>query len=164
MTDALLHVFRFRVDFYADYVDVGDPQGYIPVCSGQFSECSGIEATMEPKAIREGGHNYGDRQRAGRVTFGTVILKRGVTSAQHLWKWFDLVAGGKTAIRLHARLVHLAMGQDPTSGSGVLEWQMLNALPTKFRAATYDANAREVGVEELHFVHEGLSMQRGGAS
>ena len=164
MNGSPLHVFRFRIDFYADYVDVGDPEGFIPVCSGQFSECSGIEATMEPKAIREGGRNYGDHQRAGRVTFGTVILKRGVTPSQHLWKWFNLVAGGKSAIRLHARLVHLGMGQDPASRSGVLEWQMRNALPTKFRAATYDATAREVGVEELHFVHEGLQLQQGAAS
>jgi hypothetical protein len=41
---------------------------------------------------------------------------------------------------------------------------MRNALPTKFRAATYDATAREVGVEELHFVHEGLALQQGAAA
>ena len=92
------------------------------------------------------------------------MLKRGITPTQHLWKWFDLVANGKTAIRMHARLVQLAMGADPASRSGVLEWHMQNALPTKFRAATYDASAREVGVEELHFVHEGLTLQVGDAA
>lgn len=161
--DDLLQPFRFRVEFFepsAAGFAAGEPQ---PLCGGAFSEVSGLEATMEPKAIKEGGRNYGDRQRAGRVTFATVILKRGVTPVQHLWRWFELVAGGRYAIRLDARLVHLGPGEDPETGRGALEWRMANALPVKFRAATMNAaSANEVAVEELHFVHEGLSLVQPG--
>jgi phage tail-like protein len=88
-----------------------------------------------------------------------VILKRGVTPTQHLWRWFELVAGGRYAIRLDARLVHLGPGEDPETCRGALEWRMANALPVKFRAATMTAaSANEVAVEELHFVHEGLAL------
>lgn len=164
MTDPL-HVFRFRLDFFQDGVDRATPgEGSLPLCGGSFSECSGLEATMEPKVIREGGRNYGDHQRAGYVTFATVVLKRGITSNRHLWRWFDMVAGGRTAPRLTARLVHIAADEDPGTGSGVLTWEMRNAMPVKFKAATYSATAAVVGVEELHFVHEGLRLVGGGGA
>ena len=71
-----LHVFRFRVDFYVSS-DQSKSQGErMPICSGSFSECNGIEANMQPKSINEGGRNYGQLHRIGRTTFGTVILKR----------------------------------------------------------------------------------------
>ena len=166
MSDPLLHVFRFRVDFFADNVEGEVDGSAVALCGGRFSECSGLEATMEPKVIRAGGHNYGDHQRAGPVTFATVILKRGVTPTQHLWRWFDLVASGGTAVRLKAQVVHVGQGEeDPERSQGVMTWEMRNALPTKFKAATFDSEATEIGVEEMHFVHEGLRLvtpDRGG--
>jgi phage tail-like protein len=59
---------------------------------GGFQEISGLEAMMEHKVIKEGGRNYGTVMRAGPVTFGTVILKRGVISG-HLWRWWAMFAG-----------------------------------------------------------------------
>jgi hypothetical protein len=70
-----LHAFHFQVDFDEDSL-AGRGGGSIPLCSGAFSECTGLEATMEPKVIKEGGRNYGPAQRAGTVTFATVVLKR----------------------------------------------------------------------------------------
>src|SRR4051794_9993150 len=85
-----LPIFRFQVDF----TEVNDTKKENPglrICEGAFSECTGLEATMEPMVIREGGQNFGAAQRTGRVTFGTVILKRGMTTTRHLWNWFNLV-------------------------------------------------------------------------
>ncbi|MGB8818838.1 MAG: phage tail protein [Rhizobiaceae bacterium] len=132
----------------------------VPICGGAFSEVSGLEATMEPKAIREGGRYNGEVQRAGQITYATVILKRGLTPTSHLWNWFKLLANGHTAVRMRAELVQLR----PTASGGrevALRWVMQNALPTKFKAATYTSTAAEVGIEELHFVHEGLTMRSG---
>lgn len=154
----LLPTFRFRVEF----VDAGAGGEAAPLCAGAFSECSGLEATMEPFAIREGGWNGAQRQRAGRVSHATVVLKRGVTATAHLWRWFELVGGGAYALRLHARVVHLAPGEDPETGAGALVWRMANALPVKFKAADFSAQGDAVAIEELHFVHEGLSLQQPG--
>ena len=49
-----LHVFRFQVDFDTDPIG-GGAASAVPLCSGAFSECTGLEATMEPKVIKEGG-------------------------------------------------------------------------------------------------------------
>ena len=157
-----LPVFNFRVDFHRVTRRGTADQAVTPICSGRFSEVSGLEATMEPKTIREGGRNHGELQRAGLVKFSTVILKRGLTTAPDLWTWFDLVARGKTAVRMEARVIQLA--QD--GATPVLTWTMANALPVKFKAAAYIAASSEVGVEELHFVHEDLKLEiaRGGGS
>jgi phage tail-like protein len=155
--DVLLQPFRFRVDFFEPARGANDG-ARLPLCAAAFSEASGLEATMEPKTVREGGRNVGERQLPGRVTFQPVVLKRGVTTTQHLWRWFELVAGRRYAIRLDARLVMLGAGEDPLSSPGQLEWRMQDCLPTRFRAPTFQARDHEVAVEELHFVHQGLSL------
>jgi hypothetical protein len=42
--------------------------------------------------------------------------------------------------------------QDPIMG-----WQLDQAMPVKFKFADLNGKGTEVGIEELHFVHEGLS-------
>ena len=147
-----LHAFHFQVDFDEDSL-AGRGGGSIPLCSGAFSECTGLEATMEPKVIKEGGRNYGPAQRAGTVTFATVVLKRGVTPTRHLWQWFELLTRqGGYAHRL-AATVTLYNG----AGEGVLAWKLEKALPVKFKAGDLSAKGSDVVVEELHLVHEGLT-------
>lgn len=151
---APLHVFRFQVDFSEDSIfDGGGSGSEVELCSGAFSECTGLEATMEPKVIAEGGRNYGSAQRVGPVTFATVVLKRGMTSTRHLWQWFELVSGGAYAHRLSATITMYDI-----AGVGVLQYKLAKALPVKFKAADLDAQGGEVGIEELHIAHEGLSI------
>ena len=39
-------------------------------------------------------------------------------------------------------------------------YKMSKALPIKFKAADLNAKGSEVGIEELHFVHEGLELEQ----
>ncbi len=157
--DHLLPVFRFRVDFYASPSESDSGGEPVPLCSGRFAECSGLEATMEPKAIKEGGRNYGPVQRAGRVFFGTVVLRRGVTTTRDLWRWFELVARGGYAYRLDMVVSMLSMGSDSNGNDPALRWRLRRALPVKFKTADLNARSSEIGVEELHVVHEGLELE-----
>lgn len=152
---APLHVFRFHVRFARDGLMPGgkDP---VPLCSGAFAECSGLEASMEPKQIRGGGANFGAAQRVGPVSFSTVVLKRGMTSTRDLWTWFSLVSAQAHAVRLSVEVEV----QD-SAGRAVLTWRLARALPTRFKAADLNARGSEIGVEELHLVHEGLSLVGG---
>lgn len=155
---APLQVFRFGVTFKRDSITGTGTGTEVTLCSGAFAECTGLEATMEPKVIKVGGRNYGPAQRAGQVTFATVILKRGMTTTRDLWKWFQLVAGGAYAYRLSAEI---AM-QNP-NGSPVLTWGLARAMPVKFKAADLNARGTEIGIEELHLAHEGLSLIASGS-
>jgi phage tail-like protein len=154
-TLAPLHVFRFQVDFTEDRLPPGGggQAQQVPICSGAFSDCTGLEATMEPKVIKEGGRNFGPAQRAGPVTFATVILKRGMTTTRDLWNWFEQVTGGKYAYRLAATITMFDV-----SGTAVLAWKLEKALPIKFKSADLNAKGTEVGIEELHLAHEGLTL------
>jgi phage tail-like protein len=158
------HVFRFQVDFEMDPIPPPPDRSSsptpstgsttpVPLCSGAFSECTGLEATMEVKVIKEGGRNYGVIQRSGPVSFATVILKRGMTTTRDLYNWFELVGNGAYAYRLAATVTMF----DP-SGKGVLSWKLEKAIPVKFKAAELNAKSTEVGVEELQLAHEGLVM------
>jgi len=155
--------YLFDVRFQGD-------QGAAELCAGQFSEVSGLEATMEPKVIREGGHYNGEFQRVGQVTYATVILKRGMTGSNHLWAWFDLLAGGKSSYRLTAVVTqfhYIKTAEGPPMAfekKPMMTWTLNGAMPTKFKAATMNAQGTDVGVEELHFVHEGMAFGMGGAA
>lgn len=148
-----LHVFNFQVDFNEDPLGDGG-RAPVTLCSAAFSECTGLEATMEPKVIKEGGRNYGANQRAGQVAFSTVILKRGMTTTRHLWRWFELVTRkGGYAYRLAAIIT--IYNQE---GKAILTWQLEKAMPIKFKSADLNAKGTEVGIEELHLAHEGLTL------
>ncbi|MGD9870314.1 MAG: phage tail protein [Thauera sp.] len=153
---APLGVFRFHVSFRRQALG-GATGAEVPLCQGAFAECSGLEATMEPKVIKVGGANYGAVQRAGPVSFATVVLKRGMTQGgqQALWDWFATVAGGAYAYRMEVE-IEMRNGRD----EAVLRWALRRALPIKFKAADLNARGTEVGIEELHLAHEGLVLVR----
>jgi len=149
-----LGVFNFHVAFRRDAVDgqAGGGAGEeATLCQGAFSEVTGLEATMEPRSIREGGRNWGQLQRPGAVNFATVVLKRGITRSRDLWWWFQLVGQGGYASRLRAEIEL----RDST-GARVMGWTLARAMPVKFKASDLNARGADVGIEELHIVHEGL--------
>jgi phage tail-like protein len=157
-TEYPLELFRFHVEFERVSLTSGSSIGSVDLCKGAFSEMSGLEATMEPKVIRAGGWNYGSRQRTGPVTFGTVILKRGITSSRDLWKWFSQVnEKGRYAFRLNVTIRMAKPGED-FPGSA-LTIRLLRALPVKFKCADLNARGTEVSIEELHLAHEGITME-----
>ncbi len=166
MSDPLypIPLFRFHVEFRREQ------DNDITLAHGAFSDCSGLEATMEPKVIKAGGANYGAFQRAGRVTFATVVLKRGITTSRDLWKWFSHVnERGKYAFRLDVKItvfgdVDIAPPPgEPTdnpqpSTEPRLTIRLFRAMPIKFKSGDLSAKATEVGIEELHLAHEGLTF------
>ncbi|AGA33800.1 hypothetical protein TVNIR_2144 [Thioalkalivibrio nitratireducens DSM 14787] len=158
--------FRFRVSLYN-----GDRSELL--CGGQFSEVTGLEVTMEPKLIAEGGRNWGAFQRAGQTRFAPVVLKRGVTSIDDLWKWFDITTrGANYGYRLEGEIEVLGHPSVTVDGTGdvtsvqdhpVLVWKLAQVLATRFKGPDLSATASQAAIEELHLVHEGLTLVRPAA-
>ena len=105
-----LHVFKFEVDFFTDSLSDDGSHEQFPVCSGAFAECTGLEATMEPKVVKEGGRNYGAAQRAGYTTFATVVLKRGISTNQNMYQIFNSVSTGTFAPRMQVNHQRIRCG------------------------------------------------------
>jgi phage tail-like protein len=145
--------FNFRVE-----VQVGGIDGQL--ANASFSECDGLEMSMEPKTIREGGRNAGPVHMAGPVSYGQLTLKRGMTASVDLWKWFERVnARGNGGLRGTAEVVMLAAD----GSTEQLRFRVGGCLPTKLKGAGLNAKDGLIAVEEMTVVYESLELLSGGA-
>lgn len=125
------------------------------LCSAAFAECDGLELNQEVKTIREGGNNGVQVRLAGAVTYGTLTLKRGLTSSFDLWDWFEQSLGDPS-VRADAAVVLFAR-------DGVTEharWVLHDCLPLKLKAPPLNAKDGVVAVEELQVAYQSLKLQR----
>lgn len=163
--------FRFRVSLYN-----GDGD---QVCSAAFSELAGIEMTMEPRVIAEGGQNWGEHQRVGPTRFSPVVLKRGLTENHKVWSWWQAITRGgqygqraRAVIELMDRAIpkeendagssEEAKGEDK-SGSGsepvIATWNLTGVMPTRFKGPDLSSTASQVAIEELTLVYEDITLE-----
>ena len=156
--------FRFRVSLFSE------DRGQL-LCGGQFSEASGFEITMEPKAINEGGRNWGELQRSGPAKFSPIVLRRGVTTVNDLWAWFDITTRkANYGYRLAGEIEVLGNptttvtkgqhGVQSVKENIIMKWKLSGVLPIKFKGPDLSSTADQVAIEELHLVHEGLELER----
>jgi phage tail-like protein len=158
-TESPLTLFNFKVEF--EMVKLGQAASVSSpdICGGSFSDCTGLEATMEPKVVKAGGSNYGAYQRVGPVTFATVVLKRGVTTNRDLWKTFSTVSErGGFAMRFNVAITALTRALTPLYTA-----RLTRALPIKLKCGDFNARGTEITIEELHLAHEGLSLDWEGS-
>jgi phage tail-like protein len=129
------------------------------ICEAEFAECEGLEMTLEPKTIREGGRNSGPVHMAGPVSYGQLTLKRGMTTNTDLWKWFELVAlSGQAGIRANAEIVLKSSDHTTTQASFTLQ----GCMPVKLRAPGLNAAQGVVAMEEMQLVYESLTINMPG--
>lgn len=145
-----LNVFRFAVTFAENPLQKGSTSS-IDLCEGAFSEVTGLEASIEPFTIKEGGRNGNAIHRVGRVSHATVVLKRGMTTRRDLWSWFSGITGGSYTHRLDVTITL----QD-VNGTPLMRWALDRALPVRLKLADLNATRNDVGIEEIHLAHEGL--------
>jgi phage tail-like protein len=125
-----------------------------------FSECDGLELTMESKTIREGGRNSGPVHLAGPVAYGQLTLKRGMTAGTDLWRWFERAAGpGGGGVRGTAEIVSLASD----AATEQFRIRLGGCLPVKLKASPFNAKDGQIAVEEMQVAYESLEMFSGGA-
>ena len=144
--------FRFEVNLYWEDT---------LLCSGRFSEVSGIEFTMEPRAISEGGRNWGELQRVGQTKFSPVVLKRGMTDINHLWAWFESVNRGANYYSPVSGEITVMGSELDADGqpTPIMTWSLTGVLPTRFKGADLSSTASQVAIEEITLVHEGMTLE-----
>jgi len=146
--------FRFQVTLF----ESGQVSNQL--CQGSFSEISGLEMSMTPKTYHEGGRNWGEVQLAGLTTFPPVVLRRGITTIEDLWSWFDITTRGANYGLRYNGVIDIFHPARSLADAPILRWHLTNALPTKFKGPDLSGTASQIAVEELHLVHEGLRLER----
>ena len=117
----------------------------MPLCSAAFAECTGIEATLETRTLREGGNNAVQFVLPAQMSYGQVSLKRGMTETLDLWRWFQMVAqqGRHTA---RAQVQVKVCNADDTPG---VTFVLFDCLPVKIKAPTLAARDGGIAIEEM---------------
>ena len=125
------------------------------LCHAAFSECDGLEMTMDVKTIREGGNNGQQIRLTGAYNYGQVTLKRGMTANFDLWDWVnDTLAN--PGLRADAEVVYLTEDGKTARASFVLS----RCLPTKLKAPPLNAKDGMVAIEELQLTYESLTLKK----
>jgi phage tail-like protein len=125
------------------------------VALGGFSECTGLEGTVESEEYREGGRNDGPLRFPTRATWTPVVLKRGVVATTALWDWHQDFVNGRGK-RRDGVIVLLSDLRVPAR-----IWCFRRGMPSKYSAPALDAGRSAVAVETLEIVHEGLFTMPG---
>src|SRR5215467_11081253 len=80
--------YNFLISFVdSSSVLVAELTGIGTTVAAGFSECSGLEMTMQPEEYREGGRNDSVLKFPNRITWSNIILKRGIVADTGLWDW-----------------------------------------------------------------------------
>ena len=115
-----------------------------------FSEVSGLQAEIEIEDYREGGVNDHEHRLPGKTKYPNLVLKRGLTDSQVLWKWHCDTVEGKIK-RKSGRIILF-----DASGNETWRWTFEDALPVKWEGPTLKADDSTTAVETLELVHNGI--------
>ena len=126
-----------------------------PLCNMEFSDLDGLEMTMEPKTVREGGNNTQQVNLVGPVSYSNITLKRGMTSNLDLWKWFA-AASGNTARSTRASGVVLMRD---SSGQNRARFILSGCLPIKIKAPTLTAKDGDIAIEEMQLAITSFTVE-----
>ena len=69
------------------------------ITEGHFTECSGFDVQVHPIRYREGGDHEVVHAIPGRVEYGDVTLKYGLTESRQIWDWFVGAVQGRVSAR-----------------------------------------------------------------
>jgi phage tail-like protein len=130
--------FRFRVEI--DGIIVGG-----------FSEVAGIQRETQVEEVREGGVNDHVHKLPKETKSPNLVLKRGFTDADALWRWHgDVVAG-----RIERRTVHVILID--AEGNDAWRWSFENAFPVKWGGVDLKADSNAVAFESIELAHTGFT-------
>jgi phage tail-like protein len=123
--------------------------------TGYFTEVSGIgseNAVATHKVVTEAAKEV-VLQVPGRIEWGEITLKRGLTKDFQFWDWRELVITGDIATA--RRPVTIEMFD--RNYNSIVTWNIVNAWPSKLSGPSIASDSNDFSIEELTIVHEGLT-------
>jgi phage tail-like protein len=125
---------------------------------GSFSECTGLDVSMDPIEYRNGSEDFTPRKIPGLKKFPNIVLKRGIIGDLSFWNW--ILEGMNGAVhRTEGAIILIDEAKNE-----VMRWHFKRGWPTKFTGPALNAKTNEIAMETLEIAHEGLSIdgQAGG--
>jgi len=121
------------------------------VVAGYFTEISGLGSeneVIEHKVVEGGKQKV--QKIPGRLKWGDITLKRGITAMMDIWEWRKQVEDGMVdGARTNGSIIMLDQELTP-----IAQWDFENAWPSKVSGPQVQSDSNNYGVEELTIVHE----------
>lgn len=122
------------------------------VVSGYFTEVSGIGSESEiaeQKVVSEKGVEVVLKV-PGRLKWGDITLKRGITTNMDIWTWRKMVEDGDVeGARKNGTITMFDQKLQAAA-----KWTFKNAWPQKVTGPTPKSDGNDIAMEELIIVHE----------
>src|SRR5262245_37443623 len=101
-----------------------------------FSEVTGLEVETDVEKFRAGGCNEFEQQLAGPTKYpARLVLKKGITDNDYLWKWHQRVTQGKIERKPLSILLF------DSAGNEKWRWNFQSALPVKWTGPQFRAGS-----------------------
>lgn len=132
------------------YVEIGSD---LKAC---FSECSGINVTIDKETYFEGGVNNEQRIFLKQAKFNDVTLKRGMTNDYSFWQWISQVLDSQSTPKKRLNITILVFNQ---AGETMQSWTLNGAIPVGWKTPNLQASSNTVAIEELTLAYESINIQ-----
>lgn len=116
----------------------------------QVSEVSGLQVETETEPYEEGGVNDYVHQLPKRTKYQHIILKRGITDVDDMWKWYQEVVSGKFK-RKNGSIILM-----DSSGAEKWLWNFSDAYPVKWTGPDFKADTTTIAFETIELAHNGI--------
>jgi phage tail-like protein len=129
--------FRFRLEIQSIVV-------------AEFSEVSGIQTETEVEPYEEGGVNDFVHQLPKRTKYQNLVLKRGITDIEEMWKWRQEVVSGIFERKTVTVILLDEIGRD------AWRWEFEAAFPVKWTGPDFKADNNAIAFETIELAHHGI--------
>ncbi len=137
-----------RMDPYEGFNFFVEIQGLI---IGGFTEVSGLSVETGVEDYREGGLNDRVHKIPGPGSYPqNLVLKRGITAIESLWKWHQDVMKGNIK-RKNGTIYVLDNRRIP-----YVWWDFEKAYPIKWSGPDFRSDSPSIAVESVELVHQGI--------
>jgi len=118
--------------------------------AGGFSEITGLQVETEVEEIKEGGVNDYTHKLPKGTKHPNIVLKRGITDSDILWKWHQDIVNGIIERKSGAILLL------DFEGNREIRWNFYEAYPVKWIGPNLNSKESNVSIETLELAHNGI--------
>jgi phage tail-like protein len=123
-----------------------------------FSECTGLDMTLDLEDYSEGGNNGTVLKFPKRAKYGEITLKKGITKDSQLFDWFYGFTQGVSQRKDGVITLRDGRGKPHTV------WGFSRGLPSKYSGPMLNAQQSSVALQSITIAHEGLYLMGGAAA
>jgi phage tail-like protein len=120
------------------------------IALGGFSECSGLDMSLDIHEYEEGGQNGYVHKFPTRVKWANITLKKGLGASTALWDWHFGFVNGKGKRRDGI----ISLQDDLHQPTHI--WYFRRGLPVRYTGPTMNAGQSSIAIEAVEIAHEGL--------